>query len=184
MAGIDNDGIKWGCSPDVGGSENWIHQFSQINPGDEVASLEWQDLEAEYEFHVVHEDFLTADGEPDFDSPVFQLEEWALDLHGLEAVEFLYATSSDVFLTFVAYRLPASGGGEGGEQDSSQNKKEHMAERSGEEAHLGERPLIDRHGCLAVSPVFGEKIGGKEIFPQIERLLDRRGQVFYGFLLL
>lgn len=110
VAWIDDDGVEGGRGPDVGRAQDRIDQLAQVKTGDEVAPLERQDLEAEDELHVVHEDVLPANGEPDLDRPVLKFKERAFHLHGLEPVELLDAADGDVVLAFMPYRIPAGCG--------------------------------------------------------------------------
>lgn len=111
VTGIDDDGVEGIGSLDVGRAQDRIDQLAQIDTGDEIASLKRQNLEAEHELHVVHEDFLSSNGELDLDCPVFKFKERAGHLHGLEIVELPDAADSDVVAAVMPHRFPASSRG-------------------------------------------------------------------------
>ena len=107
VSGIEDDGVEGGRGPDIGRAEDRIDQLAQIETGDEVAPLERKNLKAENELHVIHEDFLATNGEPDLDCPVLKIKERASHLHGLESVELLDTANSDVVVTFMTDGDPA-----------------------------------------------------------------------------
>ncbi len=116
VTGIDDDGVEGGGSLNVvERTQDRIDQLAQVDTGDEVASLKRQNLEAEHELHVVHEDFLSSNGELDLDCLVLKFKERAVHLHGVEIVELPDAADSDVVVAIMSHLFPtiiqASSGG-------------------------------------------------------------------------